>query len=69
MSGNADYKETGKNGWYHYFLKVKKGVGTTFVIRVPFKIDPDADKREERRMYPKKIYKGLHILLAEDNGS
>ena len=27
----------------------EKGVGTTFVIRVPFKIDPDADKREERK--------------------
>ena len=25
----------------------KEGTGTTFVIRVPFKIDPDADKREE----------------------
>lgn len=27
----------------------EKGVGTTFVIRVPFKIDLDADKREESK--------------------
>ena len=45
----------------------KKGVGTTFVIRVPFKIDPDADKREEPKDVSEKSIKGLHILLAEDN--
>ncbi len=32
-------------------MESEKDVGTTFVIRVPFKIDPDADKRENRRMY------------------
>ena len=45
----------------------KKGVGTPFVIRVPFKIDLDADKREEQTDASKKSIKGLHILLAEDN--
>ena len=45
----------------------EKGVGTTFVIRVPFKIDPDADKREEPKNVSEKSIKGLHILLAEDN--
>ena len=45
----------------------EKGVGTTFVIRVPFKIDPDADKREEQKDVSGKSIKGLHILLAEDN--
>ncbi|MDB2012638.1 ATP-binding protein [[Clostridium] symbiosum] len=45
----------------------EKGVGTTFVIRVPFKIDPDADKREEQKDVSEKSIKGLHILLAEDN--
>ena len=45
----------------------EEGVGTTFVIRVPFKIDPDADKREEQRDVSEKSIKGLHILLAEDN--
>ena len=45
----------------------EKGVGTTFVIRVPFKIDPDADKREEQTDASEKSIKGLHILLAEDN--
>ena len=45
----------------------EKGVGTTFVIRVPFKIDSDADKREEQKDVSEKSIKGLHILLAEDN--
>ena len=45
----------------------EKGVGTTFVIRVPFKIDLDADKREESKDVSEKSIKGLHILLAEDN--
>ena len=45
----------------------KEGAGTTFVIQIPFKIDPDADKREEQRDVSEKSIKGLHILLAEDN--
>ena len=45
----------------------KEGAGTTFVIQVPFKIDTDADKREEQRDVSEKSIKGLHILLAEDN--
>lgn len=45
----------------------KKGVGSTFVIRVPFKIDLDADKREESKDVSEKSIKGMHILLAEDN--
>ena len=45
----------------------EKGVGTTFVIRVPFKIDLDADKREEQEDVSENSIKGLHILLAEDN--
>ena len=45
----------------------KEGVGTTFVIRVPFKIDSDADNREEQKEVSEKSIKGLHILLAEDN--
>ena len=44
-----------------------EGIGTTFVIRVPFKIDLDADKREEQKNVSEKSIKGLHILLAEDN--
>ncbi len=43
----------------------ERGAGTTFVIRVPFKID--LDKREEQTDVSKKSIKGLHILLAEDN--
>ena len=45
----------------------KKGVGTTFVIRGPFKIDLDADKREESKDVSEKSIKGMHVLLAEDN--
>ena len=37
----------------------EKGVGTTFVTRVPFKIDPDADKREEQKEVSEKSIKGL----------
>ena len=44
-----------------------EGIGTTFVIRVPFKIDLDVDIREERKDVSEKSIKGLHILLAEDN--
>ena len=44
-----------------------EGIGTTFVIRVPFKIDLDADKREEQEDVSENSIKGLHILLAEDN--
>ena len=42
-------------------------VGTTFVIRVPFKINLEADKRVERGDVSEKSIKGLHILLVEDN--
>ena len=48
-------------------LESEYGVGTTFVIRVPFKIDLDADKREEQKDISEKSIKGLHVLLAEDN--
>ena len=45
----------------------EQGVGTTFVIRVPFKIDMEADKREEQNAVSEKAITGLHILLTEDN--
>ena len=37
------------------------------MIRVPFKIDLDADKREESKDVSEKSIKGMHVLLAEDN--
>ena len=44
------------------------GVGTTFVIQVPFKIDLNSDKWEEQKdVSDGKSIKGLHILLTEDN--
>ena len=45
----------------------EEGAGTTFVIRVPFKIDLDVDKSKEQKDLSEKTIKGLHILLAEDN--
>ena len=45
----------------------KEGEGTTFVIRIPFKIDQDADKHERQKDVSGKSIKGLHILLVEDN--
>ena len=47
----------------------KEGAGTTFVIRVPFKIDTDRmrTEREEQKNVTEISIKGLHILLAEDN--
>ena len=48
-------------------MESEKDVGTTFVIRVPFKTDSDADKREKQKDVSENSIKGLHILLAEDN--
>ena len=45
----------------------EEGAGTTFVIRVPFKIDLDVDKSKEQKDLSEKTIKGLHILLAEDD--
>ncbi len=45
----------------------KEGVGTTFVIRVPFKIDTDKVCRTETEEKQKAFIRGLHILLVEDN--
>ena len=45
----------------------EKGVGTTFVIRVPFRIDTDKVGRIETEEKQKASIRGLHILLVEDN--
>ena len=45
----------------------KEGAGSTFVIRIPFKIAPDEDEHKVRKDILDKSIKGLHILLAEDN--
>ena len=44
-----------------------EGVGTTFVIRVPFWIDTDRDSKVETGEKTEVSIRGLHILLAEDN--
>ena len=48
-------------------FECKEGAGTTFVIRVPFKIDPDVDEHKVQKDIPEKSIEGLHILLVEDN--
>ena len=45
----------------------KEGAGTTFVIRVPFRIDTDRERKVETREKTEASIRGLHILLAEDN--
>ena len=44
-----------------------EGIGTTFVIRVPFRIDADKGCRTETEEKQKASIRGLHILLVEDN--
>ena len=45
----------------------EKGAGTTFVIRVPFRIDTDRDSKVETGEKTEASIRGLHVLLAEDN--
>ena len=44
-----------------------EGAGTTFVFRVPFRIDTDRDSKVETGEKTEVSIRGLHILLAEDN--
>ena len=45
----------------------EEGAGTTFVIRVPFRIDTDRDSKVKTGEKTEVSIRGLHILLAEDN--
>ena len=45
----------------------EEGAGTTFVIRVPFRIDTDRSGRPETGEKTEVSIRGRHILLAEDN--
>ena len=44
-----------------------EGIGTTFVIRVPFRIDTDRSEIVETGEKQEASIRGMHILLAEDN--
>ena len=44
-----------------------QGVGTTFVITIPFKIDTQAASHTPEPSAPAGSIRGLHILLVEDN--
>ena len=45
----------------------KEGTGTTFVIRIPFRIDTDRKDRTETEEKTEASIQGLHVLLTEDN--
>ena len=45
----------------------KEGIGTTFVIRIPFRIDTDRKDRTEAEEKTETSIQGLHVLLTEDN--
>ena len=45
----------------------KEGTGTTFVIRIPFRIDTDMKDRTEAEEKTETSIHGLHVLLTEDN--
>ena len=45
----------------------EEGTGTTFVIRIPFRIDTERKNRTETEEKTETSIHGLHILLAEDN--
>lgn len=45
----------------------EQGVGTTFVITIPFKINEDVARDEEKQEEVTASIRGLNILLVEDN--
>ena len=45
----------------------KEGTGTTFVIRIPFRIDTDRKDRTEMEEKMETSIQGRHVLLTEDN--
>ena len=45
----------------------KEGTGTTFVIRIPFRIDTDRKDRTETEEKMETSIQGRHVLLTEDN--
>ena len=44
-----------------------QGVGTTFIITIPFKIDTQVGSHTPEPSAPAESIRGLHILLVEDN--
>ena len=45
----------------------EQGIGTTFVITIPFKINEDVARDEEKQEEVTASIRGLNILLVEDN--
>ena len=45
----------------------REGVGSTFVITIPFEIAPEPEPAPDRAPGPAAGIRGLHLMLAEDN--
>ena len=45
----------------------ESGVGTTFVLTIPFEIAPEPSKLPETANVPESDIHGLHLMLVEDN--
>lgn len=45
----------------------ESGIGTTFTIAIPFKINPEVDRSEDTQEFSLHALDGVHILLVEDN--
>ena len=45
----------------------REGVGSTFVITIPFEIAPEPESAPDRASGPAADIRGLHLMLAEDN--
>lgn len=45
----------------------ESGIGTTFTITIPFKINPEVDRSEDTQEFSLHALDGVHILLVEDN--
>lgn len=45
----------------------ESGIGTTFAITIPFKINPEVDRSEDTQEFSLHALDGVHILLVEDN--
>lgn len=49
------------------YFESELGVGTTFYITLPFRVDPNPPKAESAKPEQAASIKGAHILLVEDN--
>ena len=48
-------------------VKSEEGIGSTFIIRIPFKVASESETVEEQKSETEGTIEGFHLLLAEDN--